>query len=68
MRCDESPHGFRAGAATPRSRESRGTNSGVAGKQRYKLQGHGKAEIQTPMFRKSGVGVPVPEFTVFCHV
>ncbi|KIK79490.1 hypothetical protein PAXRUDRAFT_834067, partial [Paxillus rubicundulus Ve08.2h10] len=56
MRCDGSPHGFRAGAATPRSwesggatpgsQESGGTNSGL---------------------RESGVGVPVLEFTVFCH-
>ncbi|KIK73961.1 hypothetical protein PAXRUDRAFT_836107, partial [Paxillus rubicundulus Ve08.2h10] len=55
MRCDESPHGFRAGAATP---------------------GRGKAEVRTPGSRESGgtnsgsresgVGVPVPEFTVFC--
>ncbi|KIK80878.1 hypothetical protein PAXRUDRAFT_833262, partial [Paxillus rubicundulus Ve08.2h10] len=28
MRCDESPHGFRAGATTPRLWESGGTNSG----------------------------------------
>ncbi|KIK93792.1 hypothetical protein PAXRUDRAFT_828618 [Paxillus rubicundulus Ve08.2h10] len=46
MRCDESPHGFRAGAVTPGSRESGGTNSGS---------------------QESGVGVPVPEFTVFCQ-
>ncbi|KIK78806.1 hypothetical protein PAXRUDRAFT_834431, partial [Paxillus rubicundulus Ve08.2h10] len=42
MRCDESPHGFRAGAATPESQESRGANSGVAGKQRYELRVVGK--------------------------
>ncbi|KIK76391.1 hypothetical protein PAXRUDRAFT_835380 [Paxillus rubicundulus Ve08.2h10] len=51
MRCDESPHEFRAGAATPgrekaESWESGGRNSGL---------------------QESGVGVPVPEFTVFCH-
>ncbi|KIK94140.1 hypothetical protein PAXRUDRAFT_828279, partial [Paxillus rubicundulus Ve08.2h10] len=56
MRCDESPHGFRAGAATPGSWES-------------------GAEVQTPGSRESGgmnsgsqesgIGVPVPEFTVF---
>ncbi|KIK75660.1 hypothetical protein PAXRUDRAFT_835589, partial [Paxillus rubicundulus Ve08.2h10] len=52
MRCDESPHGFRAGTATPGrgkaevrtpgSRESGGTNSGVAGKRRYELRVAGK--------------------------
>ncbi|KIK72320.1 hypothetical protein PAXRUDRAFT_836483 [Paxillus rubicundulus Ve08.2h10] len=41
MRCDGSPHGFRAVAATL----SGGRNSGSW---------------------ESGVGVPVPEFTVFC--
>ncbi|KIK77398.1 hypothetical protein PAXRUDRAFT_834995, partial [Paxillus rubicundulus Ve08.2h10] len=45
MRCDESPHGFRVGAATPGCgkaevqtpglRESGGTNSGVAGKRSW---------------------------------
>ncbi|KIK75008.1 hypothetical protein PAXRUDRAFT_835828, partial [Paxillus rubicundulus Ve08.2h10] len=45
MRCDGSLHGFRAGAATPRSRESGGRNSGIAGKRRYELQGCGKAEL-----------------------
>ncbi|KIK92422.1 hypothetical protein PAXRUDRAFT_829982, partial [Paxillus rubicundulus Ve08.2h10] len=55
MRCDESPHGFQAGATTP---------------------GRRKAEVQTPGSpesggtnsgsRESGVGVLVPEFTVFC--
>ncbi|KIK81398.1 hypothetical protein PAXRUDRAFT_832879, partial [Paxillus rubicundulus Ve08.2h10] len=58
MRCDESPHGFRAGAATPRSWESGVTNSEVTGKRRYELRVVGK--------QKSGVGVPVPEITVFC--
>ncbi|KIK74192.1 hypothetical protein PAXRUDRAFT_835929, partial [Paxillus rubicundulus Ve08.2h10] len=54
MRCDESPHGLQVGAATPSGSawESGVMNSEVAGKRRYK---------------ESRVGVPVPEFTVFCH-
>ncbi|KIK75617.1 hypothetical protein PAXRUDRAFT_835596, partial [Paxillus rubicundulus Ve08.2h10] len=45
MRCDGSPHGFQAGAATPESRESGGANSGVAGKRRCELRGRGVAEL-----------------------
>ncbi|KIK77811.1 hypothetical protein PAXRUDRAFT_834861, partial [Paxillus rubicundulus Ve08.2h10] len=37
MRCDESPHGFQAGAATP-GRE----------KAEVQLRGRGKAEVRTP--------------------
>ncbi|KIK80191.1 hypothetical protein PAXRUDRAFT_833675, partial [Paxillus rubicundulus Ve08.2h10] len=55
MRCDESPHGFRAGAATPGLRESGGTTPG--------LRESGGTNSGS---RESGVGVPVPEFTVFC--
>ncbi|KIK81377.1 hypothetical protein PAXRUDRAFT_832891, partial [Paxillus rubicundulus Ve08.2h10] len=37
MRCDESPHGFRAGAATP-----------GRGKAEVRTPGCGKAEVRTP--------------------
>ncbi|KIK72718.1 hypothetical protein PAXRUDRAFT_836387, partial [Paxillus rubicundulus Ve08.2h10] len=50
MRCDESPHGFRAGAATP-----------GRGKAEVQLRGRAKAEVQTPGCAKwswcSGSGV-----------
>ncbi|KIK72996.1 hypothetical protein PAXRUDRAFT_836340, partial [Paxillus rubicundulus Ve08.2h10] len=45
MRYDESPHGFRAGVATPGSRESGRTNSGVVGKRRYELRVAGKRSL-----------------------
>ncbi|KIK74493.1 hypothetical protein PAXRUDRAFT_835960, partial [Paxillus rubicundulus Ve08.2h10] len=37
MRCDESLHGFQVGGCC---------NSEVAGKRRYELRGHGKAEVR----------------------
>ncbi|KIK78925.1 hypothetical protein PAXRUDRAFT_834352 [Paxillus rubicundulus Ve08.2h10] len=55
IRCDGSPHGFRAGAATPRSQESGGTPG---------LRESGGTNSGS---WESGVGVPVPEFTVFCQ-
>ncbi|KIK90482.1 hypothetical protein PAXRUDRAFT_831675, partial [Paxillus rubicundulus Ve08.2h10] len=65
MRCDESPHGFRVGAAT------RGR-----GKAEVRTPGSQESGGATPESRESGgtnsgsresgVGVPVPEFTVFC--
>ncbi|KIK75883.1 hypothetical protein PAXRUDRAFT_835531, partial [Paxillus rubicundulus Ve08.2h10] len=55
IRCDGSPDGFQAGAATLRSRESGGRNSGVA-----------ESRGTNSGSRESGVGVPVLEFTVFC--
>ncbi|KIK74399.1 hypothetical protein PAXRUDRAFT_836000, partial [Paxillus rubicundulus Ve08.2h10] len=51
MRCDGSPHGFRAGAATPRLRESGGT------------PGLRESGGRNSGSQESGVGVPVPEFT-----
>ncbi|KIK72558.1 hypothetical protein PAXRUDRAFT_836428, partial [Paxillus rubicundulus Ve08.2h10] len=63
MRCDGSPHGFRAGAATPRSRESGGRNSGS--QESGGTPGSRESGGRNSGSQESGVGVPVPEFTVF---
>ncbi|KIK72763.1 hypothetical protein PAXRUDRAFT_21611 [Paxillus rubicundulus Ve08.2h10] len=54
-----------AEARTPMFRESGVTNSKVAGKRRYKLRGHGKVEIQTPTFQKSGVAMGVMHLQMY---